>query len=480
MRKVVGARRIELIGQFLGESVLLAFISLVLSLVLVETALPLFNAFTGKALGFQIRDLAWHIALFIGIGLVVGGAAGSYPAFFLSAVRPISVLKDAFHQRSGRSFFRAALVVTQFVIAIVLLISTFAVVQQLSFISNRKLGFDKEHVLILPTVWDIKETFDPFRDQLLRHPDVVAVGQSNPVPSRRLRWSTEATTRHAPDAPPTTATLYPVFADAHFFPTYRIPFVAGRNFSDEVASDADTGFILNESAARQLGWGMPEEAVGEPLQLGGWRGSVLGVVKDFHFESLHQEIAPMVFYMDPRNYRQVSIRIRPGSGLDGLIGFLEGKWQEYEPNSPLSYAFLDDRFGAVYEAERKLGQLFGAFAALAVLITCLGLFGMTALNVEQRTKEVGIRKVLGATVTSIVVLFSRDVLKLALIGFVVAVPIGVFAMQRWLGTFAYHAELGWWIFALTGGVAVGIVLLTVSYQTIRAALTNPVQSLRYE
>jgi len=478
MRKVSGARRGELIGQFLGESVLLVFLSLLLAMFLVELALPFFNDFTGKALGFRAEDLLVHLALFAGIGLVVGIAAGSYPAFYLSAFRPAVVLKG--DVRRGRSALLPALVVFQFAIAIVLLISTFIVVRQLQYINNRSLGFDKAQILTLPTVWDLREDFDPFREQLLQHPDVTAVSQSNPVPSRRLMFSLEVVVQQDDTGSRRVASMYPVFADAHFFPTYHIPFVAGRNFSDELASDAGTGFVLNETAVAALGWATPEAAVGAPLQVGGWRGAVLGVVRDFHFESLHQQIAPMVFYMDPRNYRMVSVKVRAGADLTGLLAFLEDRWQQYEPNSPLSYTFLDERFGAVYESERKLGRLFGAFAGLALVITCLGLFGIAAFTVERRTKEIGIRKVLGASASGIVALCTATFVKYVGVAFLVAVPVAFFAMQQWLAGFAYHAEPAWWLFALAGVVALGVALLTVGYQAARVALADPVQSLRYE
>ena len=480
MRKVVGARRVELIQQFIGESILLAFLSLALSVMLVEMALPFFNDFTGKTLGFRAQDFALHLGLLVGIGLLVGVAAGSYPAFYLSAFHPVAVLKGRFLPKHSGSRFRATLVVTQFVIAVVLLISTFAVYRQLAFISDQKLGFDKEQVLILPTVWDLKENFDPFREQLLAHPDVHSVAQSNPIPSRQLMFSIEATVQRVAATQLSTTTLYPVFTDAHFFPTYGIEFAAGRNFSDEFASDADTGFILNETAAEALGWSAPSDAIEAPLKVGGWQGSVIGVVKDFHLESLHQKIAPMVFYMDPRNFRAVSMKIRAGTDLPALIDFLEGKWQQHEPNTPLFYSFLDERFGAVYEAEQKLGRIFGTFAALAIFITCLGLFGMAAFTVERRTKEIGIRKALGATVSGIVLLFSKGFLRLVLIAVAVATPIAYFVMERWLGTFAYHAGLSWWLFGLAGLLALLVALLTVSYQATRAAFVNPVKSLRYE
>jgi putative ABC transport system permease protein len=479
MRKAIGATRAELIGQFLTESTLLTFVSLSFSLLLVFLFLPYFNDLSGKRLTMFGDGVATQLTLLVALGVIVGVAAGSYPAFFLSSFRPAAVLKGRTLGAQRGSGFRSALVVAQFVIAIVLLISTIAVRRQLSFINQQELGFEKEQLLVLPTVWDLREDFDPFRQQLLAHPDVVQVAQSNPIPSRQLSLTVEAMSQ-GEAAQARSTTLYPVFADNHFFPTYGIGFLAGRNFSDEFASDADTGFILNETAATALGWSDPATAVNAPLRVGGWQGNVIGVVNDFHLESLHQKIAPMVFYMDPRNFRFVSIKIRPGAALPGVISFLENQWQRHEPNSPLVYSFLDERFGEVYAAEQNLGRIVGTFAGLAIIITCLGLFGMATFAVEQRTKEIGIRKVLGASVPGIVLLFSRDFAKLFAIAVVAAAAIAFFVLGRWLATYAYHAALSWWIFALAGCITIAIAALAVGFQTIRAAVADPVKSLRYE
>ena len=480
MRKSFGARRIELIRQFLGESTLLALLALVVSIGFVFIALPFFNAFTGKELGLGMQNVFYLTALLLGIVILVGVGAGSYPAFYLSAFRPAAALKGRYHQGGRRSLLRSTLVVTQFTIAMVLLVSTFVVYNQLNFVRNQKLGFNEEHVFILPTIWDLKEDFDPMREQLLRHPDILQVAQSNPAPSGRLSWSSEATVSQVGRSQLATTSLFPVFVDAHFFPTYEINLVAGRNFSREFASDSATGFVLNETAVSRLGFSSPAEVIDQQMSSGGLRGSIIGVVKDFHFESLHQQIAPMVFYMDPRNNRQVSIRIHPDANLAALVNFLEGKWQQYEPNSPLSYTFLDERFGATYATEQRLGKIFSIFAGLALIITCMGLLGMAAFSVEQRTKEIGVRKVLGASTGSVVALLSKEFGMLVVLAFVIATPVGYLAMRRWLDTFAYNASLPWWIFLAAGLTALGVAMLTLSYQTLRAALADPVKSLQVE
>ena len=478
MRKAIGAGRADLIGQFLGESIVLTFVSLAFAVGIAALVLPSFNDFTGKSLTLVGHGLALKVAALLAIGLIVGVAAGSYPAFYLSSFRPVAVLKGSLPGGQGGAGLRAALVVTQFVIAIVLIVSTVAVYRQLGFIQKQNLGFDKEEVLILPSISEIRTDFEPFRERLLSNPNVIDVSQSNPIPGRRLSFSVDASSTAGGSV--RDATLYPVFADQHFFPAYDIKMLAGRNFSDEYASDETTGFVLNRTAAEAMGWREPSQAVGAPMRVGGWQGSVIGVVDDFHLESLHQRIAPMVFYMDQRNYRLVSLRMRPGTDLPNLIAFLDNEWRRYQPDTPLEYEFLDSRLGAVYEAERRLGLLVAIFASLAIFVTCLGLLGMAAFAVERRTKEIGVRKALGASAASIVLLFTREFTRLVALAFVIASVIAFFALRRWLESWAYHASLSWWIFGVAGLVALAITLVTVSYQAGRAATVNPVKSLRYE
>lgn len=479
VRKVSGAQRSALVYQFLGEAVLLAGLSVTLAIMLVELALPFFNTLTEKTLVLPYAKPLVFVAWFAGLTLLVGLAAGAYPAFYLSALRPAAVLKGA-QAKGKRSWLRSSLVVMQFAIAIVLMTGTAVVYQQLSFIRNQNLGFDKEHILVLPGIGDVREDFAPFREQLLQHPDIVAVSQSNPVPFRSLFFSFEAETQHAATNETTESSLYPLFADADFFDTYTIPFVAGTNFIDEQDHEADRGFILNETAVRQMGWASPDEALNQPLRVGGQRGSVIGVVQDFHAESLHNTIAPMVFYRDARNYRRVSLKLRAGTDVTPLLAFLETKWQQYDPNWPLSYAFLDEYFDAAYRSEQKLGQLSGYFAGLAVFITCLGLFGMATFVMERRTKEVGIRKVLGASVSSLLMLLSRQFGGLVALAFLLAAPIAYLILQQWLTTFAYQITLGWGIFALVGLSALGIACLTIGYHALRTAFDNPIRALRQE
>lgn len=479
VRKVSGAQRSALVYQFLGEALVLAGLSVVIAIMLVELAVPYFNTLTEKTLALPYAQPAMFGLWFLGITLLVGLAAGAYPAFYLSALRPAVVLKGT-QAQGKRSWLRSSLVVTQFVIAILLMTGTAVVYQQLSFIRQQNVGFDKEHIVVLPGISDVREDFAPFREQLLQYPGILDVTQSNPVPFRSLFFAFDAEAQHAVTDQITEASLYPLFADDHFFSTYTIPFVAGTNFIGGHDSEDDRGFILNETAVTQMGWPSASEALNQPLKVGGWRGSVIGVVQDFHAESLHNPIAPMVFYRDARNYRRVSIKLEAGIDIVPLLTFLESKWQQYSPNWPLSYAFLDEYFDTAYRSEQKLGQLSGYFAGLAVLITCLGLFGMATFVMERRTKEVGIRKVLGASVPNLLMLLSRQFGGLVVLAFLIASPIAYVGLKQWLTTFAYQMPLGWSTFALVGLLALAIAGLTIGYHALRTAFDNPIHALRQE
>jgi putative ABC transport system permease protein len=477
VRKSTGAQRSQLVGQFLGESVLLASVALVVAAALVQLLLPAFNAFTGKDVTLLS---AGAIAAVVGIGLATGVAAGSWPAFFLSSFRPAEALRGEKGNRSTGGRLRAALVVIQFTIAVVLAIGTMAVFRQLDFVGSRPLGYDRENVLVLPVMWDLMERFGPIEDRLLANPDIVSLSQSNPVPGGRLHTSIEAVVEDQAAGRLESASLYAVWADDGFLETYGIDLLAGRNFALEFASDADTGFLLNALAARRLGFDRPESAVGSPLRVGGWRGQVLGVVEDVHFESLHQPIAPQVYFMDPRNFRAVSVRIRPGADVAEVAAFLKREWALHDPSAIFSYTVLDDRLRQLYDGERRLGQLVGVFAGLALLVTCLGVFGLAAFAAERRTREIGIRKVFGAGVPSIVARLNRDILSLVGAAIVIGVPVGVTVAYRWLDTFAYSTGIPWWHLAAVAIGFVAIAAATVSIHAVRAATANPVRALRYE
>jgi putative ABC transport system permease protein len=479
VRKAIGAARRELVVQFIQESVLTTLIALAAALILLSAALPLFNSFTGKTLSLSDEWMALGVVSTL-LLLVVGFGAGSYPALFLSAFKPIRTLSGDYGRGRGNARLRSVLVVTQFVIAIVLGFSTIVALRQLQFVQSRPLGYEQENILVMPTIWDLRERFSPLRDRLLQKPEIVSVTQSNPIPSSRLFGPIESQIEDRDGARLRSASLLPVWCDADFFGTYEVPFVAGRDFMDEFASDASTGFVLNETAVARLGIENAATAVDLPIRVGGWRGRILGVVRDFHFESLHEKVAPIVFYMDQRNYRLVSVRIAPGANPAEVSRTLQEEWKRYEPNSLASVSHLETRLQAAYEKDRRIGQLIAVFAALAVFVTCLGLFGLVSFSVEQRMRELGVRKALGATSWDLISLVGRHVLTLVAVALVIGLPAGALVSVGWLNSFAYHQSLSWWVVASLAGVTVAIALLTVSYQAIRAARANPVVALRHE
>lgn len=483
VRKVVGAHRWQLIGQFLGESIMIAFIAVLLAAALVELALPAFNDFTEKELGFLAGNLIAPLIGLIALALTVGIIAGSYPAFFLSAFRPAKVLKGETASGSSRPGLRKVLVVAQFAISIVLISGVLMIHRQLEYVQNKRLGFNKEQLLFFGPSTGRMGDFTSFRNQLLRHPGVRAVTASKFVPSQALVDNIDIQAEVG-DVLKTVNELALLAVDHQFFTTYGMEMAAGRAFSPDLASDSTEALIVNETAARTIGWKSPGEAVGKHFSLesnfwGDRRGKVVGVVKDFHFESLHERISPMIFFISPRGYNRITVKIA-AANIPETLEFIESVWQRFLPSQPFTYDFVDQRFAQLYRAEERLAQVVVFFASLAIFIACLGLLGLASFMAEQRTKEIGIRKILGATVAHVSLLLSKDFLKLVIIANLIAWPIAYFTMNRWLQNFAYRIEIEWWVFVLAGGLALLIALLTVSYQAIKAALANPVESLRYE
>jgi putative ABC transport system permease protein len=487
MRKALGAQRGQLIRQFLSESMLLVTLALALVLVLVEALLPLFNQLSGKALVAGVF-VHWSVPLvLVATVVVVGLLAGSYPAFYLSRFRPSRVLKGAttVAGNPAAALFRKGLVVFQFVISIALIIGTVIVYQQLDYVQNERLGFDKEHVLLVP-LRDMENQFhhESLKEAWERLPGVQAVTASSGMPgySPGLHDFLIKPENAAQDS----LELMTLTVDHDYVKTYGLDIIAGRDFSEDFATDMTEAFLINESAAQRLGW--TENPVGQKLMLQVWfngeirkQGTVVGVVQDFQYNSLRHAIEPMILHILPNSYYYdyLSVRLQPDN-LATTLRRLEAAWTPFNPERPFEYSFLNERFDALYRAEAQLSSLFGIFALLAVLIACLGLFGLAAFTAEQRTKEIGVRKVLGATVPGIVLLLSKDLLKLIALAFVLGAPLAYLGMNRWLANFAYQAEIGVGIFVLTGALTVAIAWLTVSYHAIRAALTDPVQSLRYE
>ncbi|MEO6289423.1 MAG: FtsX-like permease family protein, partial [Ginsengibacter sp.] len=375
------------------------------------------------------------------------------------------------------------LVVAQFAISIVLIITTIIVFQQLRYMQETSLGYDKEHLITLPYYNSINTEYETFRNELMRNATIKDVARSSRIPTGRLLDANGASTMVGDSLHPVTADIKYLAADYDFIPTYGVHLVAGRNFSRAYRMDT-TNFILNEASIKAIGWKSPQEAIGKDFKYGNTKGHVIGVIGDFHFESLRQEIVPIVLMNPPvsssdTRFNSLSIKVA-GNNIPAALATIEKTWKKYLPEIPYQYTFLDDRFTQLYESEQRQGTIFTVFACIAIFIACLGLFGLSAFSITQRVKEIGVRKVLGANVSSIVTLLSKDFLKLVLIAAIIAFPVAWYAMTHWLQDFAYRVDIQWWVFVLSAILASIVALVTVSFQAIKAALSNPIESLRTE
>ncbi|WP_426667133.1 ABC transporter permease [Mucilaginibacter sp. McL0603] len=481
VRKVIGAQRKEIIRQFLGESVLVTWVALILGMVLTWLLLPYINSLAHLNLAFSSL-FRWDILICIlCLPFFIGLLSGLYPAIFMSSFKPVQVLKGVLKVGSGNISFRKVLVVVQFSVSIVLIVATTVVFQQLSYIENKSLGFNKDHILVTAYSGTLTKQFESFKQELLKNSAIRAVGRSSRIPSGRLLDDQGAQVIEGGKSVPTNIELKYITTDFGFMDTYGMKLAAGRNFSRDYLTDT-ARYIINETAVRQLGWKTPQNAIGKDLTYGNTKGKVIGVVHDFHFESLHQAIIPMLFFLPPPSsgyYNSISIKVN-GNNVQSAINTIRDTWHQYVPNVPFDYTFLDDRFRKLYDAEQQESKLFTIFSCLAIFIACLGLFGLSAFTISQRIKEIGVRKVLGASVPQIVVELSRDFLKLVIIAAVVALPVSWFFMHHWLLDFASRIDLSWWVFLGAGVIAFIIAFATIGLQTVKAANVNPVKSLRSE
>ncbi len=485
VRKTVGATRGQVARQFLGESVLLTLAALFAAAGLAQALLPAFNYVFGTELSLNYAANPTMLLALAGLVVVVGLVAGGYPALYLSAYQPALVLKGRTARGRGGAWLRKGLVVAQFAISAVLIIGTLVIYQQLHYVQTKNLGFSEEHVVVVELPSErLARQHEVVQRAFEQQPGVVQTGAGSSMPG-----GYGATYRGSPDpAQPEKKLSYKaVNAGYDYFETLGISFVAGRPFSRQYATDDTSAFIINEAFAREMGWTDP---VGKTLQWNG-EGTVIGVVSNFHYATLHDEIGPVAFRMQTSgpwpSYNAVAVRLAPGDpgsspgqAVQAAMDQLRAAWGRIAPEETFDYYFLDEAFAEMYRTERRLSQVFTAVAAVAILLACLGLFGLAAFAAERRTKEIGIRKVLGASVPSIVMLLSKDFLKLILIAFVIAVPVAYYGMSTWLEDFAYRIELEPWLFVGAGTLALVIALATVSYQAIKAALANPVDSLRSE
>lgn len=480
VRKVVGAQRKEIIAQFLSESVMVSFLALIIALALTWISLPWLNKLSGQQLNINAL-FTWKIFIpVVLVPFIVGTLSGIYPALFMSSFRPVMVLKGLFKAGGGNISFRQVLVTLQFAISIILIISTAVVFKQLRYMQQKSLGFDREHVVTLPYNIGLNERYEAFRNELLGNSNIKDAGRSSRIPTGRLLDAMGSQIDRGDSLAPTNADIKFVAADHDFVTTYGVKIVAGRNFTRDFSTDTGS-FLVNEAAVRVLGLKDNQEAIGKNFQYGGRRGQLIGVFNDFHFESMHQKIVPLVLLV-PRsqnNYGALSIKIS-GNNIPAALAHIENTWRKFLPETPYQYTFLDENFDRLYQSELRQGTIFTVFACIAIFIACLGLFGLSAFAITQRIKEIGIRKVLGADVSTIVTLLSKDFLKLVLIAAVIAFPVAWYAMHSWLEDFAYRINIPWWIFILAGILAAIVALFTISFQAIKAALANPVKSLRTE
>jgi len=479
LRKVMGSFRRHLVRQFLTEALLLSLLSMVLAVGLVLLALPLFNNLAGKTLPMSFLFQGPMIAITLLIAVATGFLAGSYPAFFISAFQPVKVLKGQLRTGVQSGKLRSGLVIFQFTASIILIISTVMVQRQLQYVQNKKLGFDKEQVLILDNAYLLRDQAEALRDAMLSYPQVSrgTISGYLPIPSNRNQ-SAVFPEGERESAQATSFQNWIVYYE--YIDTLGMTMVEGRNFSRDFATDTDAA-IVNQAVLKQFGW--PDIKNRRLGRLVNRRGdvklfNVIGVVEDFHYESLRNTIGPLVMFLG-ESRGLMSFRIET-EDVSRTIGLLERTWKEFLPNQPFEYMFLDERFNQLYRAEQRIGRIFGVFATLAVVIGCLGLLGLAAFTAEQRTKEIGIRKVLGASAPGIIRLLLKEFALLVGIANLAAWPVAYFVMRRWLQDFAYRTSLALEVFLAAGVLTLLIALATVSFQAVKAALADPIRSLRYE
>jgi putative ABC transport system permease protein len=475
IRKVIGAARSGLTWQFLGDSVLLCWVAFALCLLLCQPLFPLFNQLAGKTIITNIaghwEDVAGLFALATGIGIL----AGLYPALMLSSFKPITVLKGRFAAGTRGLVLRRGLVVTQFTVSITLIVATFIVYTQLHYMRSQELGFNNEQMMVLDTHGNAHK--DLLRQEIAAIPGVRSITASSSIPGSSNLDAYSQIENKKGDMQIAPMDLY--YVDFNYIGQYKMKLAAGRDFSRQFSTDTTQAMILNESAVRLLGYTKASEAIGRHFAQWGREGLIIGVVKDFHFRALQKAIMPMSMRIEPSGCNLLSVNVNT-SDVPALVAAIGDKWKKAIPDRPFSYYFADEYFDKQYRSEEHFGKLFINFAVLAIFISCLGLLGLASYSTLQRTKEIGIRKVLGASVTGIIHLLSKEFLQLIAIAFLIATPIAWYLMYQWLKDFAYRTHISWWMFALPGLMALLIALCTISLQAIKAAIANPVRSLRAE
>jgi putative ABC transport system permease protein len=474
LRKTVGSNKANLIGQFLIESVLYSVLSFVLGIALADMLLPYFNMLSAKSLVIPWAAWWWLIPLLLISSIVIGILAGLYPSFYLSSFNPVSVLKGKLSRGSKNSHLRSALVIFQFTISIILIIGTLIIYSQFGYILNKKLGFDKEQVVLLHGANTMGEQVTTFKNELLKLADVESVSIGDYLPIAGTKRNTNGFWNEGQPKPEKAHSGQIWRVDHDYINTMGMNITEGRNFSIDMPTDSKS-VIINQTFAKELGLTDP---IDKRITNGYGTWSVIGIVEDFNFESLKQEIGGLCLVL--RNSPNiVSVKVNT-SNMSRTIHAITGVWNRFSPNQPIRYTFLEESFARMYDDVQRMGKIFSTFALLAVIIACLGLFALSSFMIVQRTKEIGIRKVLGASISNVVAMLSKDFLILVAVSNVIAWPVAYYFMNKWLQDFAYRIKISWWMFILAGGLALVIALATVGWQAIKVALSNPVEALRYE
>jgi putative ABC transport system permease protein len=478
VRKVVGAARSQLTMQFLGESIIICLISFFFAALLVSLMLPLFNQLAGKTISENVFEHG-YLFILLCIAVLIGLAAGAYPALALSAFRPVTILKGRFSSSSRGTLLRKSLVVFQFTISIVLIVGTIVVYNQLNYMRDQPLGFEKNQMMTIDFGNDdgVIKNYETIKNEFKSIPNVLAVAMSHGLPGIGSANAHSAFENRQGAMQPLNINMYDV--DYDFIPVYGMKIIAGRTFSPDFPSDTTKSVVINEATVKILGFTSPIQAIGKKFDQWGRHGQIVGVVKDFHYRSLQENVEPLNMRVNPSNARIFTLKIAPQS-IPATIAAVERKWKELIPQRPFNYSFVDKEFNKQYATEERFGKLFMYFAVLAIFISCLGLLGLASYSILQRTREIGIRKVLGASIAGIVNMLSKEFLQLVLIATLVAFPLSWYGMNKWLKGYAYRIDINWIVFAMAGVLAFSIAIATISFQAIRAALANPVKSLRSE
>lgn len=489
VRKVVGADRKQLVFQFIGETILLSVLSVILATIATFLVVPVLNQFTGKSIEFNPFTHPVLGGLLLVAGIVVGVLAGFYPALVLSGFQPLKVLKSMKLTGSGTPWLRQALVVIQFSLSALLIVSAIIVYRQTGYLSNKDLGFNKEQILFFQlrdSLGSNPKTLETFKTELRRSPNVVSVTSGYGLPGDQ--YAGDGIIIPTKDGEKEfSANVF--IGDYEYVKTLGLRIIAGRDFSRDMSTDEREAFIINETAVKELGYGTPEKAIGQPMSWNEWvpadtlhpvkKGKVIGVVQDYHYKSLHEKLAASVIQLYPQVAVKVAVKLKT-TDAKHTIAYLNNVWDQFVPGYPLEYKFMDESYGAMYKSEEKLASLLWIFTLMAIFVGCMGLFGLAAFSAEQRTKEIGIRKVLGANVFSIMGLLSKRFVMLILVAWLIAFPVAWWAMNKWLQDFPYRISISWWMFAIAAVAALVIALITISFQSIKAAIANPVKSLRTE